>query len=112
MDRKISKMKQYPNYGRIYEDLIEQKYPDKKVKCKKLLKKNVLSVLDVIKLNNLLFSNEQDCYNQKLRSYDEPAILEILQYQKINKLTNINVASHFKLSRNTITKWKRLYNKM
>jgi hypothetical protein len=112
MDKKISKMKQYPNYNKIYEDLIEQKYPDREVSCKALLKKDVLSSLDVIKLNNLLFSNGLHRFNQKLRSYDESAILEILQYQKINKLSNTTVASHFKLSRNTLTKWKRLYNKL
>jgi hypothetical protein len=33
----------------------------------------------------------------------------MLDYQKKNKLTNSQLAKHFKLSRNTVTKWKRLF---
>ncbi|WPO89266.1 helix-turn-helix domain-containing protein [Chryseobacterium sp. HR92] len=102
-------MNKYPNYSKIYKDLVELKYPEKEIKCKTLLQKKVLSALDVIKLNYLLFSNESDSFNQKLRSYDETAILEILLYQKINGFNNTEVASHFKLSRNTIAKWKKLF---
>lgn len=109
MDKKKSEMNRYPNYNRIYKDLIELKYPEKKIICEVFLQKKVLSALDVIKLNHLLFSDESDSFNQKLRSYDEKAILEILLYQKINALNNMEVASHFKLSRNTIAKWKRLF---
>lgn len=113
MDKKISEMNIYPNYNRIYKDLIELKYPEKKVICEVYLQKKVLSALDVIKLNYLLFSDESDSFNQKLRSYDEKAILEILLFQKINELNNTQVASYFKLSRNTITKWKKVFkNKM
>ncbi|UTX49031.1 helix-turn-helix domain-containing protein [Chryseobacterium sp. MA9] len=110
MDEKISKVNRYPNYRRIYIDFIKLKYPEKEFKCKALLEKKVLSALDVIKLNSILFSDESENFNQKLRSYDETAILEILLYQKINALNNTEAASHFKLSRNTIAKWKRLFS--
>ena len=41
--------------------------------------------------------------------HHKTTILEILQYQKNNNLNNNQLADHFKLSRNTITKWKKIY---
>lgn len=48
--------------------------------------------------------------NQKYRSYDKATIIEILNYQKKNSLNNTQLSNHFKLSRNTVTKWKTLFN--
>ncbi len=47
--------------------------------------------------------------NQKLRSYNEEDILRILQYQKNHNMNNLQVAERFGLSRNTMTKWRRLF---
>jgi hypothetical protein len=102
-----------PNYKKIYTDILERKYPDKKDECQELLKKENLSVLDIIKLNQKIFGlpdEESESFNQKLRSYTEIEILEILNYQKKNMLNNIQLANHFKLSRNTVTKWKKLFS--
>lgn len=100
-----------PDYKRIYSDLIAEKFPNRE-ECKMILKKNILSELDVINLNNILFKdNNRDTvsFNQKHRSYSQETILEILDYQKKNKMNNIQLAAHFKLSRNTVAKWKKIF---
>ncbi|MEI3789309.1 MULTISPECIES: helix-turn-helix domain-containing protein [unclassified Chryseobacterium] len=101
-----------PDYIKIYTDLIELKYPEKKWKCQTILSKDSLSPLDVINLEKILFKSiekEFDHFNQAHRSYNEKVILEILEYQDKNSLNNSQVARHFKLSRNTLTRWKRIY---
>lgn len=106
-------MKNTPDYKKIFTDIINIKFPEKKEKCSHLLEKSDLSVLDVINLNELLFRNcskENSVFNQKHRSYNESAIYHILEYQKKNRLNNSQLAKHFKLSRNTITKWKSLFS--
>lgn len=70
--------------------------------------------MDVIKLNKIIsesHSRSEQEFNQKLRSYDFQSIMDILEYQKKNQLNNSQTALHFKISRNSITKWKRLYSK-
>jgi len=101
-----------PRYNKIYFDLIERKFPEKLEECRVILAKDELSVLDIISLNKKLFgtkNRESEECNQKLRSYDESTILKILAYQRKNKLNNSQLAIHFKMSRNTVTKWKKLY---
>ncbi|MBB4807868.1 hypothetical protein HNP38_003184 [Chryseobacterium defluvii] len=97
-----------PDYKRIYHDIIIKKYPDKKDKCQLLLEKQDLSALDIIKLNSLIFGKTNREFNQRYKSYSRSAIREILKYQAENNLNNTQLAHHFKLSRNTVTKWKRL----
>lgn len=48
--------------------------------------------------------------NKSHRAYSKEAIYKILEYQKKNCLNNTQLAKHFKLSRNTVTKWKILFN--
>lgn len=100
-----------PNYKKIYEDLINSQFPYKMSEFKDLFKKEQFSVLDVIELDKKLLGNEglKDEINQKLRAYDRFAILKILDYQKRNKLNNSQLANHFKLSRNTVTAWKKIF---
>lgn len=89
--------------------MVLAKYPGKIELCSNILNKEYMSILDVIKLNRLLFETDNEIANQKLRSYDKRTVLEILHYQKENKLNNIQTAVHFKLSRNTITRWKKSF---
>ncbi|REC79351.1 helix-turn-helix domain-containing protein [Chryseobacterium elymi] len=99
-----------PNYKLIYQDIISKKYPHKRAKCKGLLSKKELSSLDIIKVNSIIFDGadaEAFKFNQKLRSYNKATVLEILNYQKVNKLNNTQLAEKFNLSRNTISKWKK-----
>lgn len=109
MDRKIQKI--IPDYKTIYTDILERKFPDKKEEYKYLLDKETFSVADVIELDKKIFgiTIENEKFNQRHRSYTEAAILEMLCYQKKNKLNNKELAFHFKLSRNTVTKWKKIF---
>ncbi|WP_278378327.1 helix-turn-helix domain-containing protein [Chryseobacterium arthrosphaerae] len=106
------KKKRQPNYKLIYSDIIDRKFPHKKAECEKLLGKKMLSAMDIMELNNRIFGTRDKNIkkmNQKLRSYNEADILRILNYQKNHKMNNIQIAEHFGLSRNTMTKWRRMF---
>lgn len=113
MDRKIQNTRcKKPDYKLIYHDMVSKKYPDKFPLCDIFFKKDSFSALDILNINRILFGspnkNTLD-FNQKHRSYDYNSILEMLDYQKKNQLNNSQLASHFKLSRNTVTKWRRMF---
>lgn len=104
MNRKV------PNYKRIYSDLIDKKFPEKKYLLASFLKKEEISVLDVIDLNNKIFGSDASLKaNQKLRSYTEKDVKKILEYQQQNNLSNVDLAYHYQLSPNTVAKWKKIY---
>lgn len=101
-----------PNYKKIYEDILKLKHPEKTKDCKSILAKPKLSANDIMKMNHIIFSKGGKItisLDQKHRSYDKSAILEILDYQKKHRLNNSELAHHFKLSRNSITRWKRIF---
>jgi hypothetical protein len=101
-----------PDYKLIFSDILSKKYPEKKTACQLILNKEELSILDVIKLNEIIFgSSDKESFvdNQKYKAYDESAIIYMLDYQKKNKLNNIQLANFFKLSRNTVAKWKKAF---
>ncbi len=110
--KKITKNIGAPNYKRIYTDMISICYPDRKEDCRHILSKEKLTMIDVILINEILVGktvkNKAE-HNQKHRSYDKAAILHILEFQKKHKLNNTGLADHFKLSRNTVHKWKKLF---
>ncbi|WP_312553757.1 helix-turn-helix domain-containing protein [Empedobacter brevis] len=109
MDREIQ-IKQ-PDYKQIFLDILEKKYPTKKEKCWPILNQDCLSVLDIIRLNKIIFDTdkENEEFNQKHRSYNKSTILKILDYQKKYNLNNSQLAHHFNLSRNTVAKWKKMF---
>ncbi|WP_160139960.1 helix-turn-helix domain-containing protein [Chryseobacterium sp. c4a] len=96
-----------PDYKRLYMDILELKFPEKKEICAEVLNKEELETLDVIMLNTMIFGDRIN--NQKHKSYDQNSILEILDYQKKNPCSNKDLSLLFRISRNTITKWKRIY---
>lgn len=100
-----------PEYKKIYTDMISRKYPEKFEVCKDLLSKKELDSLDIISISEKLFDNLEgiSMLNQRHRSYSKSAILKILDYQKKYGFTNTQLAHHFKLSRNTVAKWKRIF---
>ncbi|SMP94191.1 hypothetical protein SAMN05421679_105273 [Epilithonimonas pallida] len=100
-----------PDYKNIYLDILQKKYPHKKEECRILLSKENLSVLNIIELNQRIFGKDKESmqFNQKHRSYKKSDILNILDYQKKYKLNNCELANHFKLSRNTVAKWKKMF---
>lgn len=100
----------HPDYIRIYSDILNKKYPHKKEECQPLLNKENLSVLEIIQINRKIFGNTiESAFNQKHKSYDENTILKILQYQKDYHCSNTELAQHFNLSRNTVTRWKKIF---
>ncbi|CAM3143933.1 helix-turn-helix domain-containing protein [Chryseobacterium flavum] len=106
------KKQNQPNYKRIYSDIIDQKFPHKKAECKKLLEKKMLTALDIIELNNRIFGTKNQNLqkmNQKFRSYNETDILRILNYQRNHRMNNLQVAELFGLSKNTLTKWRKIF---
>ena len=110
MDKKAQQRVIIPNYKRIYEDLLDRKYPHKKEACEAVLAKEKLSSIDVFLLNDLIFgTNENHENDPRYRSYDDASIFKILQYQKKNKLNNTQLAEYFGLSRNTVAKWKKMF---
>lgn len=104
-------MKKYiePNYKRIFTDILTIDHPEKQKICSPILEKKELTVLDILELNKLIFDTENIGINQRHRSFDETAILQILDHQKRYNMNNSQLAQHFRLSRNTVTKWKRLF---
>lgn len=99
-----------PNYKLIFEDILNDLYPEKKELCTKILSKENLNIFDILTLNKIIFGNSLNNLNNKFKTYSEEEILYILKFKKINKLKNIEVAEHFNLSRNTVTKWLKKYN--
>lgn len=109
-------IKNTPDYKRIYNDIIHLKFPHLKGKYHLELKKKKLSTLDVLDINAKIFGKpgkDTERINQRHRSYNQSDILTILNYQQKNQLNNSELALHFKLSRNTVTKWKKIcFNKV
>ncbi len=101
---KMMNIKTKPNYKRIYKDILDIKHLEKKEECKWILRKKELSTMDILELNKRIFGETE---NQKYRSYSKADILKILDYQQQNQLSNTQLANHFRLSRNTVAKWKK-----
>lgn len=101
--------KKHVNYKRIFEDILKIKYPQKMDKVLPLLYENELSSIDVLKINNMIFEVKQTEGSLNHRTYNRSDIVKILEYQKENNLTNTAVAKHYKMSRNTISKWKKKF---
>lgn len=101
-----------PDYKKIFNDMIQMKYPEKEEECKSILNKKELSSLDILNINKKIFGTEDketQIFNQSHRSYDKETVLEILKHQKKNRLNNSELARDIKMSRNTITKWKKIF---
>ncbi|MFN1218843.1 helix-turn-helix domain-containing protein [Chryseobacterium kwangjuense] len=97
--------KRGPDYIKIFSDIILKKFPEKASTCKHFLEKEKLSSLDVITLNRILFN---DCsIKNGHKSYDHESIIQILEHQKKNKMTDTEIATLFRLSRNTLSGWKK-----
>lgn len=52
----------------------------------------------------------QEISDSTSNSYDKNHIKYILAYQVTYKMNNVEVSSQFKLSRNTLAKWKRMFS--
>ncbi|AZB27394.1 helix-turn-helix domain-containing protein [Chryseobacterium bernardetii] len=102
-----------PDYKKIYKDILDLKYPEKEAGCRKILNKKELMPIDIIKLNQIIFgigNKEIKSFNQQHKSYDKKSINAILDHQKKYELNNIQLAKQFNLSRNTVSRWKKLFS--
>jgi len=109
-EKKDKKVLLQPNYKRIYSDIINMKYPDKADDCKNILNKEKLSCIDIRSINKLIFGdNIRSRKSGKHHSYKRDDILLMLDYQKKHGLNNTQLANHFKLSRNSVGKWKKMF---
>lgn len=104
-----------PNYKKIYHDMLMASNPSK-LDIKEVANKinNIKAAIDVTNLNEMLFgSNVQSTneINQNLKAYDEQSVMKILRYQKEYKLNNTQTAITFKLSKNTLCRWRLFYAK-
>ncbi len=111
MDQQIQKLNR-PDYQRIYTDIIKKRFPEKMKECQFFLEKETLSVLEIIKINRILFgdsSKENKLETKRHRSYDVSSIFQILKFQKNMKLNNQELANHFGMSRNTVTSWRKKF---
>lgn len=106
-------MENRPLYHKLYADMIRDKYPDKEHRCAEYLNKKNWTALDVIHINAILFGKKQEqkevASDQRHRAYDKESITYILRYQKENKLNNKELAIKYRLSRNTVARWKKLF---
>lgn len=104
-----------PNYKQLYFDIIIERFSEK-MNDDNIRNKieNLNNSIDILVVNRLIFGEKQQetQVNQKLHSYDKNSILAILQYQKKNNLSNVQTAKHFKISRNSIAKWKLSVKKL
>ena len=101
-----------PNYHQMYLDIIQEVCPHKLPYFSKFFAQNNLSHFQVIALNLMIFNQlnefcEED--NQKFKAYSRETIFTVLNYQKEHHLNNSQLARHFKVSRNTVAKWKKQY---
>lgn len=112
MVEKTSKKVTVPNYSRIYKDLIEKRFPERMHEFVEMLNKENFTFFEIIKLNDLLFGKKnknQETQEQRYRAYDKQTILRIFRYQKQHMLNDRELALHFKLSKNTIARWKSTF---
>jgi|SRR5690606_9923997 len=116
MDTKIQKriIVNKPDFGRIFCE-IAQKNNFSESKINEMSAQKKWNSLDVIKMNEKLFGNtaiNNLNFNQNHRAYDEESIKEILNYQKKYDLNNSEMMRMFRISRNTIVKWQKLFGKL
>lgn len=101
-----------PDYKRIYRDLIAIEFPDKINDTKFFFSKcGNWSNSDVLKFHRFLYNTKEGYVtdNNKHKSYDKETIIEILEYQRKNNLNNLETSKHFGVSRNSITKWRKIF---
>jgi hypothetical protein len=105
-------MRKTPNYKKIYHDIILKICPEREMEFKYFLDKESLLSWDIVRLDNLIFNNkDQDSFifNQRHRSYDNETILYIIKYQKDHNINNSLTSKYFRISRNTLYRWKKIY---
>ncbi len=104
------------NYKTLYLDFFrDSELLPKSIKqqlIKKLEEDQILSFRTLIHLNTIITENTlQPCNKDSacLKSYDRTFIKDVLDFQKKNELSNVEIALRFKLSRNTVSRWRKIF---
>lgn len=112
-----SKQLKVIGYKNIYTDLIyESNYLNpKNIEAVKDQISKINSFSDVLRLNEVIRGKNTTVnsvkLNQQLKSYDKDLIFKILKEQQNSGLSNQDIALKYKMSRNTIAKWKNVFSK-
>jgi len=107
------------NYKVLYCDFINEQDSISTYKKVELTRKIIhrinhdVSFKHLYKINQMI-RDSLKCTDNKPTSksvnvYDKAYILDILSYQKKNKLSNRTISLEFKLSRNTVAAWKKQF---
>ncbi len=103
-----------PNYKKIYQDMLKEKNPEKLKDPKTLrLLNNLKTSEDILRLNDLIFKSTKESLknNQQLKTYDKKTMLKLLQYQQKHNLSTSFMSKKYRISRTTIAKWKKTFEK-
>lgn len=108
-----------PLFKSIYTDLInEMVFKENAVKSKLLnkvkdLEENNLSYEKISSINSVI--KNQNLYNydelkySQLMAYDVNFVKKVLQEQKLYNLSDVEISNKYKMSRNTVRKWKQFF---
>ena len=69
----------------------------------------VLMQINTVIRENVNTVRENMVGYKQYNAYDKEFIRYVLSYQKRNNLTNKDISLKFRMSRNTVAKWKRLF---
>lgn len=108
------------NYKALYLDFLEESEGLLPIDIKMRLMNRIqcklheeLSFKELIDFNQIIrkHSIRPSSYNTytSVNSYDEAYIRYVLSYQEEYKLSNTQVALEFKLSRNTLARWQKIF---
>jgi len=113
---RISQVKKKLNYNLLYTDfLLDTTCLNNKVKMALLNKlytesKEQIPYKTISKINSIIktYSHHsfEELKHQQLKAYDKDYAKSILSYQIENNLSDLHLSQQFKLSRNTLKKWK------
>ncbi len=106
-------------YKSLYLDFIDdtefESHIDKSFLKESVMKIDEITSREIYKLNTLIREYSKSEYTwiqyQQLKSYDKDHILRVLKEQKEYDLSNSEISRKYNMSRNTIARWKRIFNK-
>jgi len=94
--------------------MLKDDHPEKleNPKIQKLLN-GLKTTEEILNFNDLIFEQSKESIrnNQQLKTYDKKTILKLLQYQKKHDFSTSYMSRQYKISRTTIAKWRKLFEK-
>lgn len=108
------------NYELLYTDFVTESVHFSEQEKAEMLKeltgngKERITYKTLLRLNGIIArkvrrEHLQSKYATQLKAYDRPFIQSVLKYQKKYGLTNSDISKQFKISRNTVNRWKKVF---